>query len=112
MERGQSRDDALILPVAHQRLPRPRPSAPWERPGASPDGRRAALLFACAEQTEPGRLSIHRLASTRAYLARNTQEYQAMQAELASLRAELGEAVPAGPALIVMVQGNCQPSGI
>jgi hypothetical protein len=35
-----------------------------------------------------------------------------MQAELASLRAELGEAVPAGPALIVMVQGNCQPSGI
>ena len=36
----------------------------------------------------------HRLASTRAYLARKTQEYQALQAELASLNAELGEAAP------------------
>jgi EPS-associated MarR family transcriptional regulator len=40
----------------------------------------------------------HRLASTRAYLARKTQEYQALQAELASLHAELGEAATDVPA--------------
>ena len=39
----------------------------------------------------------HRLASTRVYLARKTQEYQALQAELASLHAELGEAAPDVP---------------
>ncbi|MFZ1536642.1 MAG: MarR family EPS-associated transcriptional regulator [Chromatiaceae bacterium] len=38
-----------------------------------------------------------RLAMTRAYLERKTQEYQALQAELASLRAELGSEPPSEP---------------
>ena len=42
-----------------------------------------------------------RLSLTRAYLERKTQEYEALHAELASLRAELGEGdgrgQPAGP---------------
>ena len=33
----------------------------------------------------------HRLSLTRAYLERKTREYEALHAELASLRAELGE---------------------
>ena len=55
---------------------------------------------------QPSRINtpegIHqRLSLTRAYLERKTQEYEALHAELASLRAELGEGVshgqPAGP---------------
>ena len=36
----------------------------------------------------------HRLSLTRAYLERKTRQYEALQAELASLRAEVGEAGP------------------
>ena len=36
----------------------------------------------------------HRLSLTRAYLERKTRQYEALQAELASLRAEVGETGP------------------
>jgi len=42
----------------------------------------------------------HRLAMTRTYLERKTREYEALQAELASLRAELGEHEGSGPPAI------------
>ena len=39
----------------------------------------------------------HRLSLTRAYLERMTRQYEALQAELASLRAEVGETGPPFP---------------